>query len=154
MSDDRDKDVAVTPTVENMMVQTPAQRGAMGDLIAFALVGVSGMVAYVALSTGLMALEPPWPRWVSGTLCYLALIVPVYLTHRRFSFRSDVRHRVALPRYAAVQAMAVVLTAALSWLAFSVLGIPSFYGSVLVIGLTSAINFVVLRLWAFASGRE
>lgn len=131
-----------------------AGRGALGDLVGFVLVGLGGMAAYVALTTGVMALGPPWPRWVTGTLCYALLVGPVYLMHRRFSFRSDVRHGVALPRYAAVQGMALALTAAFSWLFFSVFGMPSFAGSLLVIGLTSAVNFLLLRLWAFASRQD
>lgn len=130
-----------------------AERGALGDLAAFILVGVAGMVAYVALTTLVLAFAPPWPRWVSATACYAVLIGPVYLLHRRFSFRSDARHRVALPRYAAVQGMALLLTAGFSWLFFSMFGVPSFIGSVLVVGLTSAVNFLVLRLWAFAGKR-
>ena len=127
-----------------------AGRGPLGDLLAFVLVGGGGALAYVLLTTGLMALGLPWPNWVTGAVCYAGLVLPVYLLHRRFSFRSDAQHRVALPRYVAVQVMAVGLAALFSWLFFTVFGVPSFYGSVLVIGLVSAVNFVVLRLWAFA----
>lgn len=125
--------------------------GALGDLVAFVLVGGGGVLAYVALTTLLMAVGLPWPRWVTGAACYAALVLPVYLLHRRFSFRSDAQHRVALPRYVAVQATAVGLAALFSWLFYAVFGVPSFLGSVLVIGLVSAVNFMVLRLWAFAT---
>ena len=127
-----------------------AGRGPLGDLLAFVLVGAGGALAYVVLTTLLMSLGVPWPRWVSGAACYGVLVVPVYLTHRRFSFQSDTQHRVALPRYVAVQTMAVGLAALFSWLFFSVFGVPSLYGSVLVIVLIAAVNFTVLRLWAFA----
>jgi putative flippase GtrA len=127
-------------------------RGPLGDLVAFVLVGGGGLVAYVLLTTALMAMVPAWPRWAIGAGCYAGLILPVYLMHRRFSFQSDARYQVALPRYVAVQTVAVGLAALFSWLFFSVFGVPSFFGSVLVIGLISAVNFVVLRLWAFAGG--
>jgi putative flippase GtrA len=127
-----------------------AGRGPLGDLLAFVLVGASGALAYVLLTTALMALGLPWPRWVTGAASYAVLVVPVYLMHRRFSFQSDAQHRVALPRYVAVQTMAVGLAALFSWLFFTVFGVPSLYGSVLVIVLIAAVNFAVLRLWAFA----
>ncbi len=125
-------------------------RGPLGDLLAFLLVGAGGALCYVLLSTSLMALGLPWPRWVTGAASYAVLVVPVYLMHRRFSFQSDTAHRVALPRYMAVQMMAVGLAALFSWLFYSVFGVPSLYGSVLVIVLIAAVNFMVLRLWAFA----
>jgi putative flippase GtrA len=128
------------------------ERGPLAELVAFVLVGGGAMLTYVVLTTLLMGLGLPWPRWVTGAVCYGALVVPVYLMHRRFSFRSNARHRVALPRYVAVQAVALGLATLFSWLCFSVLGVPPLFGSALVIGLTSAVNFVVLRLWAFANG--
>ena len=126
------------------------ERGPLGDLVAFVLVGGGALLAYVLLSTLLMSVGLPWPRWVIGAACYAGLVLPVYLLHRRFSFQSGARHRVALPRYVAVQTVAIGLAALFSWLFHTVFGMPSFYGSVVVIGIVSAVNFAVLRLWAFA----
>lgn len=128
------------------------ERGPLGDLVAFVLVGAGALLTYVVLTTALMALGLPWPRWVTGAACYAALVLPAYLMHRRYSFRSETQHRVALPRYVAVQTVAVGLATLFSWLCFSVFGVPPLFGSMLVIVLTSAVNFVVLRLWAFARG--
>jgi putative flippase GtrA len=130
-----------------------AGRGPLGDLIAFVLVGGGALLAYVVLTTLLVGLNLPWPRWVTGAGCYAGLVLPTYLMHRRFSFQSDARHRVALPRYVAVQTLAVGLAALFSWLFYSVFGMASLFGSVLVIVLVSAVNFAVLRLWAFAERR-
>ena len=128
-------------------------RSALGDLVAFVLVGAGALLTYVVLTTLLTGLDLPWPRWVTGAACYAGLVLPVYLLHRRFSFRSNARHRVALPRYVAVQTLAVGLAALFSWLFYTVFDMPSFHGSVLVIALVSAVNFAVLRLWAFAERR-
>lgn len=127
-----------------------AGRSPLEDLLVFVLVGAGGALAYVLLTTALVALGLAWPRWVTGAASYAVLVVPVYLTHRRLSFRSDTQHRVALPRYIAVQTMAVGLAALFSWLFFTVFGVPSLFGSMLVIVLIAAVNFSVLRLWAFA----
>jgi putative flippase GtrA len=120
-------------------------------LLAFVAVGGSGVVAFVALSSLLMHLVPTGPEWALNALCYMALIVPVYLLHRRFSFRSETRHSVALPRYVAVQAGAVVLTALFSFVCYRMLGMESWFAAFMVIALTSGVNFVVLKLWAFGA---
>lgn len=130
-----------------------AGRGPLGDLMAFVLVGVGALLAYVVLTTLLVGLNLPWPNWVMGAGCYVALVLPAYLLHRRFSFRSDAQHRVALPRYVAVQTLAVGLAALFSWLFYAVFGMGTVFGSVLLIVLVSAVNFAVLRLWAFAERR-
>jgi len=76
--------------------------------------------------------------------------VPVYVAHRRYSFSSRAPHAVALPRYAAVQLSALALASVFSWLCYSILGMPTGLAALLVIGLTSGVNFIILKLWAFA----
>jgi putative flippase GtrA len=129
----------------------PPHNAAGSTLIPFILVGGSGVLGYAALSTLLLALPTGWPDWFSGGLAYALMILPVYLAHRRFSFRSDAPHRVALPRYVAVQGMAIALAAALSHIAYDLLHLPSAAGSLAVSVLTAGFTFVVLRLWAFAA---
>ena len=73
--------------------------------------------------------------------------------HRRFSFQSDVSHWQALPRYMSVQGMALVLAALFSYVVHGVLNLPTVFASMLVITLTSGVNFMVLRSWAFARGQ-
>src|SRR5690606_22596224 len=90
------------------------------------------------------------PDWVVSAFCYAVFIVPVYLAHRQFSFRSRASHMVALPRYVAVQLSALCLAALFSYLCYAVLHLTSGWAAVLVIALTSGVNFVLLKLWAFA----
>ena len=120
-------------------------------LLSFIAVGGSGAVAFICLSTGMLQLNTGLPDWLVSALCYAALIVPVYLMHRRFSFRSKARHATALPRYVAVQASAVLLTSLFSYVCYQMLGMQSWLGAFIVVGLTSGVNFVVLKLWAFAA---
>ncbi len=134
-----------------------AGRGANGrsplvELFFFGLVGGSGVVAFILLSNGLIALRTGLPDWVASALCYASLILPVYLLHKRFSFQSDAGHAQALPRYIAVQLSALTLATGLSYLFYAVFGTKPLFASILVAGLTSAVNFFVLKLWAFASG--
>jgi putative flippase GtrA len=124
----------------------------LAELVSFLFVGGAAALGYVAISTLAVGLSTGLPDWIVSAICYAAFIVPVYLAHRRLSFRSSVPHAVALPRYIAVQVSALMLATAFSYLCYNVLGMPTTLAAVLVIALTSGVNFVVLKAWAFASG--
>jgi putative flippase GtrA/SAM-dependent methyltransferase len=123
---------------------------ALTQLLAFGVVGVVAAAGYVVLSSALIALGTGVPDWIVSTLCYALFIVPAYLGHRRFSFASETPHGVALPRYIAVQLSALLLAGFFSILFYSFFGFSSFVAGPLVIVLTSGVNFVLLKLWAFA----
>ena len=61
-------------------------------------------------------------------------------------------HSRALPRYVAVQLTSLALATLFSYVAYGVIGLPTLAAAVIVIVLTSGINFLVLRRWAFAEG--
>jgi len=128
------------------------RKGLGSQVVAFIMVGGLGAVAFVTLSSLFVGMHAALPKWLVSTLCYGVLIGPVYLAHRRFSFRSEVPHGHALPRYVGVQLYALLLASVFSYVAYSVFGLPAFWASIIVTGLISAVNFVVLRLWAFAVG--
>ena len=138
---------------ENPLTRRAAEmlRNSVGrQVIAFIMVGGLGAVAFVTLSTVFVGMDAALPKWLVSTMCYAVLIGPVYLAHRRFSFRSDTPHGRALPRYVGVQLCALLLASVFSYIAYGVFGLPAFAASVIVTGLISAVNFVVLRVWAFA----
>jgi putative flippase GtrA len=134
--------------------ETLGERRLAAELLAFLMVGGTGALAFVVLST--IFVEASWgpPKWLVSTLCYAVLIVPVYLLHRRFTFRSDAPHRQALPRYAGVQLMSLLLASMFSYIAYSVFGLPTPWAPVIVTGLTSGVSFIVLKFWAFARWGE
>ncbi|WP_072340432.1 GtrA family protein [Devosia enhydra] len=119
----------------------------------FAGVGGAAALGYVLVSSLAVVLCSGLPAPVVSTACYALFIVPTYLAHRRFSFRSDVAHGRALPRYAAVQALGLALAALFSALAYEVLALPNPAAAIAVVVLTSAISFILLKLWAFAAHR-
>lgn len=133
--------------------QAVPQRGPLGGVFNFIGIGAGGAGAFVVLSTVMMWLDPAAERWMINAACYAATILPVYLMHRRFSFDSDASHVQALPRYLAVQAMALMLAALFSFVINGVFALPTLFASMLVIALTSGVNYVVLRGWAFARNR-
>ena len=120
------------------------------QVVAFLIVGGVGAAAFIALSSIFVGMHAALPKWLVSTICYAVLIGPVYLAHRRFSFRSDTPHGHALPRYVGVQLCALLLASIFSYVAYNVFGLPAVWASILVTGMISAVNFVVLRLWAFA----
>lgn len=122
------------------------------QLISFVVIGGVAAGSFVLLSTGMIGMESGVPDWIVSAFCYALFIVPVYLAHRRFSFSSEAPHTRALPRYVAVQLCGLTLAALFSFVAYGVFRLPPIMASILVIGLTSGVNFVVLRLWAFAGG--
>lgn len=119
------------------------------SLLAFVAVGGVSALSYVILVQALFLLNLPVADWALGAGCYALFIGPTYLAHRRLSFKSETSHAVALPRYIAVQAMAVCAAALFSFVSYRVLGFSSFAGSALVIIATSALSFVAMRFWAF-----
>jgi len=150
----------VAPTMrsslESLMLadfSTAPSRSILAELGAFLGIGLGAMLGFVALSGWAMTLSVDLPAWAVSALCYAAFIGPVYLLHRRFSFGSDAAHATALPRYAAVQGMALLLASLFSFIAYGMLSVPGMLASTLVIVLTSGVNFVVLRSWAFVAAR-
>ena len=143
----------MSAALHSLMRDVPPSRARaplFGGLIAFITIGAAGAAAFVALSTAMIWLDTGIADWVVNAACYAALIVPVYTMHRRFSFDSDAPHSQALPRYMAVQGMALLLAALFSFVVHGVLAVPTVVASILVIALTSGVNFMVLRSWAFA----
>lgn len=130
----------------------PADRPSAGaSLLAFLIVGGLATGCFMALSTAMIGLGTGVPDWLMSAACYAAMIVPAYLGHRAHSFRSSSPHRVAFPRYVAVQISAVCLAALFSLVCYGAFRFPTPVAAFLVAGLTAGVNFVVLRAWAFAA---
>lgn len=140
-------------SLESLMRESLAARGSppvLPGILSFLIIGSVAAIAFVGVSSAALALPTGWPKWLVSTLCYGAFIVPVYLLHRRFSFASRAPHLRALPRYLVVQIWGLGLAAGFSWLAYGRFDLPNPVAGLLVVGLTSGLNFVILRLWAFS----
>lgn len=120
------------------------------DLAAFLCIGGSGAAGFIVLSSLVAGLGTGLPLWLTNGLSYAAMIGPVYLLHRRFSFGSNAPHRQALPRYVGVQLASVLLVALFSFVVQGLFAVPAVAASTIVAGLTAGVNFAVLRGWAFA----
>jgi len=136
--------------MRDSLEQTSA-RPVTSELGWFVLVGGGAALALAAVTTAMISLRTGVPDWTMAALCYAAFIGPVYLLHRWLSFRSDAAHGQAFPRYVAVQLSAIALVSLFSFVGYSVLGMETAIGSIIVLGVTAGVNFAVLRLWAFAT---
>lgn len=140
-------------SLESLMQSVPAdagRRSLLAEIGSFLVVGGAAAVGFVALSMLATGLHTGLPDWIVSVICYALFIIPVYLLHRRFSFSSQTPHRVALPRYVAVQLSALALAALFSFACYRLASLHAGIAAALVIVLTSGMNFLVLRLWAFA----
>lgn len=119
---------------------------------AFAFLGIGGgaAISYVIASRILFELFPGLPAWLISGALYLAFVPIVYSLHRAISFRSNLLHRAAFPRYVAVQVAASIVAAMVSFVVIGRLGLPDAMGSAIVIVASSLFSFVCLRGWAFA----
>ncbi len=143
----------MSTSLESLMREPSAQSGMsplLAGLLSFVIIGGAAAFSFVGVSSAAVALFRGAPNWLVSALCYAAFIVPVYLLHRRFSFRSSAAHGQALPRYILVQLGGLAVATVFSYVCYRVIGLPTPLAALLVIGLTSSINFVVLRLWAFS----
>jgi putative flippase GtrA len=143
----------VSLSLESLMRDSPIgmpRPGLVASAVSFLLVGGLAALLFIGLSMLLIGLRTGVPDWIVSALCYAAFIVPVYLAHRAYSFRSRTPHAVALPRYIAVQLSALALSALFSYICYGLLGLQTALAAFLVIGLTSGVNFLVLKIWAFA----
>lgn len=121
---------------------------ALADFVFFCLVALAFSLAAFGAGGALVALRTGLSEETVRAGAVLAVMLPVYLTHRRFVFMSFADHRVAAPRYAGV-----VLGAGLcGFLLFDLLG-PRL-GLAPALAAAAAIPFVLaffaMRRWVFA----
>jgi putative flippase GtrA len=141
-------------SLESLMRDQPAGEPRLllfAQLLSFILIGGLAALGFICVSAAAVGTFHDIPAWLVSALCYAAFIVPVYLLHRRFAFRSTADHNRALPRYVTVQLCGLLLATVFSYVAYGVIGMPTLVAAALVIGLTSGVNFLVLRRWAFGA---
>jgi putative flippase GtrA len=119
----------------------------VAEITWFLVVGGLSALLYIVIGAGLtvLGLQPS----VALLLTLSLLIPPTYLAQRRWTFRSDLGHSVAFPRY---------LTTQLTGNGVGLLGTAIFPGIILrqpfvafaivAIGVAT-LNYGCLKLWAF-----
>ena len=122
-----------------------------GELVRFLIVGGGCALLYFVLmwfSRANLGLEP-----FTATICaYGVSFCVAYTLQYKWTFHSDIAHKVTLPRYAAVQATSALLTASITQAA------SHFYPhspSWLLAGIStivaSGLSFVLSSQWVFGT---
>ncbi len=123
-------------------------RRQLGRLFQYVAVGGVGTAAHYLTLAGLHegAGLDVVPATFAGSL--VGALVN-YLLNRRFVFASDHAHRVALPRFLAIAAIAVVLNAALMKLWLAMTPLPWLVAQVLTTGLLLIVTYAGNAIWTF-----
>lgn len=122
-----------------------------GKLARFLVVGVGCALLYFALTWMLQA-SAGFPPFLATVAAYLVSFSGAYILQRSWTFQSDAEHAITLPRYAAVQALAALLTATTTQL------IAHFYpsSSNMIIAavstvLAGSLSYVLSSTWVFTN---
>lgn len=117
--------------------------------LTFLAVGISGALAYVALS--LVLSKAGLQAHIASPLAYASLIAPVYLLQRNLTFRSKERHLSSFPKYVATQMGAVFLSTAIPYYASKLGDLPALIAFIVVAVSVPMLTFVVMLVWTFRS---
>jgi putative flippase GtrA len=113
---------------------------------SFLVVGGMGAAAYVLLATVLT--HAALPAWLASGLSY-AIATPItYLGQQRFTFRAATTHRVAFPRYLAIQLVGF----SLAWIVPLAVA-PAVHptAAFVVVAVSAAtVSYFMMKHWAFA----
>jgi putative flippase GtrA len=119
---------------------------AIRTLGSFLAVGGMGALSYVLLATILT--HAGLPAWLASGSSY-AVVTPItYIGQQRFTFRAATTHRVAFPRYLAIQLVGF----SLAWIIPLALApaVDPTAAFVLVAVSVAGLSFFMMKHWAFA----
>ena len=135
-----------------MAVTSVTWDGRAREIALFLLVGGSSAAIYSALGvlfTSGLGLRPS----LAIVLALATVMPPTYLAQRALTFRSQRAHRSALTRYFTTQAISNgVAVLGAEWLAEPIRARP-WVAFVAIAVLVAALNYTLLKFWAFADER-
>ena len=127
---------------------TSAPSGHLPLLSRFACVGLTCAGAYFVLCF-LYQSALGWGPFEASAAAYACCFGAGYFAQRSLTFRSKVKHRVALPRYAALHAVIALLTSAGTAWVSRILATEPLYTAVVATGLAGVASFAVTLSWIF-----
>jgi putative flippase GtrA len=123
-------------------------RGHLPLILRFAGVGLTCAAVYFALCYVYQS-ALGWGPFEASAAAYACCFGAGYFAQRSLTFRSKVKHRVALPRYAALHAAIALLTSAGTAWVSRILATEPFYTAVVATGLAGVASFAVTLSWIF-----
>lgn len=120
------------------------------QFLRFVAVGGITALLYVVFASALASYAELVP-WLASTLSYASFALPAYFGHRRFAFRTSAKHQVAMPRYMAVQALCLALSAILTYVIDRAISLPPLMLFTIVACILAIVSFALARLWVFSA---
>jgi putative flippase GtrA len=126
--------------------------GRARELIAFLLVGGTSALLYTGLNV-LFTKAGVRPS-LSIMLTLVMLMPPTYYAQHRLTFRSGRDHRSAFPRYVGAQLFGNVLALVTAEVFATHIRAYPLVSFVLIAAMVAAINYGILKFWAFRHAPE
>jgi putative flippase GtrA len=123
----------------------------LAQLTRFGVVGVSCAVLYASLAWSLTVMAG-LPAIAASVLAYAICGVFSYLGQKLFTFRSDVPHAEAAPRFLAVFLAGISVAALAPMLLTDRMHLPPLVAIVFAGAVVPALNYVVFSLLVFGRG--
>lgn len=119
-----------------------------GRLTRFSFVGAASTLSYFILTNA--AAQLGMGAELASVLCYLLLMPPSFLGHRRMTFASRGNAARQWLRFCLVHSVNIVLVYAIAWLVVGRHNAPPTLAFLLSSVFVPIINFVLFQLWVFS----
>jgi len=119
------------------------------QFLRFALVGATATITtYAVLIVGVEGLQ--MNAVTASVAGYMAGIVVNYILNYRYTFGSDQRHHVVIPRFLAVMVVGMFINAAVMYAGINWLGFHYMLAQLAAVAVVFMLSFAANRRWAFA----
>ena len=119
------------------------------QFLRFVLVGTAAtLTTYAVLIVGVEFLHVN--AITASVIGYALGIVVNYILNYRFTFGSDQRHHVVIPKFLTVMIVGMFINAAVMFLGINWLGFHYMLAQLAAVGVVLLLSFTANRLWAFA----
>lgn len=121
--------------------------GALRELLLFLAIGGTGALLYTALNV--MFTKAGVRPSVSIAITLALLIPPIYYGQHRLTFRSGRNHLSAFPRYVGAQLFGNAIAIVIAEIVPGPIKANPFTAFILIAAIVAALNYGILKFWAF-----
>jgi len=119
------------------------------QFLRFVLVGTTATITtYAVLIVGVEGLHVN--AIAASVVGYVLGIMVNYILNYRFTFGSDQRHHVVIPKFLTVMVIGMFINAAVMYMGINWLGFHYMLAQLAAVAVVLMLSFTANRLWAFA----
>jgi putative flippase GtrA len=127
----------------------PGTNNLKNQFLRFTLVGtVATVTTYAVLIVGVEGLHIN--AVMASVAGYVLGIVVNYILNYRYTFGSDQRHHVVIPKFLAVMVVGMFMNAAVMFAGINWLDLHYMLAQLVAVAVVLMLSFTANRLWAFA----